>query len=549
MARPTGLLYAPQSMSAPHFFRLLGPFLLSPLCLLGLGAGNAAQEGAQKDPMDLRKAEQGGRVLKLTLEDSVRIALHQNLDLEAEKLATEVARHNARGSWGSFDALASLTLRASDAKTQGQSQIAGGTVIESDSKGLDGSLRLPFVSGGSVSISLNHTTSGTNSNIANLPDSTVDVLTVSLTQPLLRGAWKRYATTAQREQELALLRQNARQNQVRADLIQSVYNAYWDLVSAIEDTSVRKLAVERGEKQLEQDRKRLDLGAGTEVDVLQAETNVAQQEEALLRAGFSQREAEDNLRQLVFQNRRQLDTEDGIQADPEQAEPDTFLDQWDWPIEPLTQLPKVEAREYDWRVSFDRALEQRPELVQSRLEIDTAEVRYDSAYSGYLPQLDFNLSSSSTGFNEKAENSLKTAGSFGFPDNRISLDFSMPIGNRSARYALRAARVAIRQARLNYSRQELTVMSGVRAAVRDLIFRAEAVRAASKSAALATRQEQAEQLRMEIGLSTTFQVLEFQQTLAEANSALVLAQAAYAKALVGLQHAEGKLEIDGNDGR
>ena len=59
--------------------------------------------------------------------------------------------------------------------------------------------------------------------------------------------------------------------------------------------------------------------------------------------------------------------------------------------------------------------------------------------------------------------------------------------------------------------------------------------------AIAQRQLEAEETRMRIGLSTTFQVLEFQETLAEAKSTEVTARAAYAKARIKLTQSEGGL--------
>jgi len=77
--------------------------------------------------------------------------------------------------------------------------------------------------------------------------------------------------------------------------------------------------------------------------------------------------------------------------------------------------------------------------------------------------------------------------------------------------------------------------------VRDLVFSAEGVVAAQKSSDFADRQLAAEQARFREGLSTTFQVLEFQRDLATARSTLTVARAQYAKAVVSLQHAEGEL--------
>ena len=92
--------------------------------------------------------------------------------------------------------------------------------------------------------------------------------------------------------------------------------------------------------------------------------------------------------------------------------------------------------------------------------------------------------------------------------------------------------------------QELrTRMEEVRTAVRDVAFQTASVKAARETARLADEQLKAEQARHAIGLSTTFEVTEFQQTLAQARSDLVADRAGYAKSLAGLAYAEGRLEV------
>jgi outer membrane protein TolC len=133
--------------------------------------------------------------------------------------------------------------------------------------------------------------------------------------------------------------------------------------------------------------------------------------------------------------------------------------------------------------------------------------------------------------------------SFGtdFPTYTAVLSFDVPLFNRTARNARRGARVGLQSARLLYDDIEQGVVSDVRARVRDLNFQAKAVQAAHKSLELAQRQLQAEQARYREGLSTTFQVLQFQEDLAQALSAEKAARAAYARASAGLQRSEGWL--------
>lgn len=489
---------------------------LIPFLLFGLGYSASSQGGPSE------------RVLELTLDDALRIAVEHNLDLATQEIATDVARFNALGSWGAFDPLLTLNAGLSESEFQGSSSLSGGTVLEEDSESVSGSLALPLRTGGDLSLSYDRTNTRTNNQFAAFDVSTTDVATVALTQPLLRGAWSRYATATQREAEIAHAKERAREREVEARLRKGVYDAYWSLVSAEEQLAVRERAVELGREQLARENRRLEVGSGTEVDVLQAETNVAQQEEQRLRAQADLRAAEDVLRTLLFQSER--------------GEGEERLSSWDWPIRPTTPLPATRSDAvYDWMASFDRALGARAELEAARLEIDASEVRFSKTRSERRPRLDLELSSSSAGFGADPSDALDTALGWDFPTHRAGLIFSAPIRNQTARYAERAARAGVRSARLAYDKAELDVLAQVRSAVRDVSYQTEAVAAAQTSRELAERQLDAERARHDVGISTTFQVLQFQQDLAEALSAERAAQAAYAKALAALAHAEGDL--------
>ena len=357
-------------------------------------------------------------------------------------------------------------------------------------------------------------------------------LPISLTQPLLRGAWSRYATVDQRAAEIALERQVQREREMRARILLDVYNAYWDLVSSQDQLAVREIAVELGKQQLAQDQRRLEVGAGTEVDVLQSETNVAQQEELRLRADYTLRQARDTLRRMLAPR-------------PEPDRYQEYLEAWDWPIQTLTALPEGEKDiALDWRASLQSAIEHRPELAQRRLDIDSAEVNLQRATSQRLPQLDLDLRTSSAGFDTDPAEAFDKALGWDFPSSSAALTFGMPLWNRTARNAERAARASLRSTMLVYDRFEVDLLAEVRTTVNEVDKQRESVAAAIKSRTLAQRQLEAEETRQQVGLSTTFQVLQFQEDLAQALSTEVLAKASYAKAMALLAFVEGRLEED-----
>ena len=98
----------------------------------------------------------------------------------------------------------------------------------------------------------------------------------------------------------------------------------------------------------------------------------------------------------------------------------------------------------------------------------------------------------------------------------------------------------MRSARLlGYQHHELDAVAAVRRAVRDVQYEKEAVSAAEESLKLSRRQLEAEQARYAEGLSTTFQVLEFQQELIVAMMSEVNARVRLELALVALKESMG----------
>lgn len=500
-----------------------------PLFALALAFPESAQDPAPRETTTQGNGEEI-RVFELTLEDAMRIALRNNLALQIEELSTESAHYEALGSWGAFDPVYSLTASYDTSESQSTGSLSGGAVVRNDSLGYTTGLSIPFTTGGFFDLTLSHASDETNNSFAAFDVSTTDIITVALTQPLLKGAWKRFATTNQRLAEMNFEIQRQRERQMRQRVLLDVSNTYWDLVSTIEELGVRDIAVDLGQRQLDQDEKRLEVGVGTEVDVLQSETNVAQQDQLLLQAIFNLRTAEDNLRRILSRS----------------AEDDTeeLLDQWDWPIHPLTKLPQeVSVHVPDWRTSLHLAEEHRPELAQRRLDIDAAEIGVTQARSDWLPVLDLSANMTGVGFDSDPAEAFDTAASFDFPRQSVALTFRMPVFRRTARNRLRSSRAGLRSARLSYDSTELDVLAEVRAAVRDISYLGESVNAAVKSRSLAQRQLEAEKSRQRVGSSTTFQVLQFQEDLASALSVEVAARAAFAKALVKLEYAEGQLDI------
>jgi len=480
-----------------------------------------------QDPAPLEPAG-----MPLSLQDVVGLALDNNIGLRIDANAEEVQYYTHLGSWGSFDPLLSITGSYTDSQQPATTSLAGASVVESDTLGLNAQLQVPFRSGGRFDMGYDHSNTATNSTFSIDDTITNSSISLSYTQPLLRGAWSGYNTVEQQKAELRWRQAQARHRELRINLIRDVSQSYWDLVATREALAVQTETVALGEKQLAQNERRLEVGVGTEVEVLQAETNVATQMEVLLRSQTSVRAADDALKALIFAR---------AEGDDWQA----WFDWWDEPILPTTPLPEADLEALsmlDWASSLGTALSKRPELEQRRLDIEISELDLLKADSEEGPGLDATLGLSSTGADGQSSEAVQTAAGFDFPTASASLTYSAPLWNRAAENALAAARLGLRSSRLVYEQSETGILTEVRAAVRDSLYQAEAVKAAGTSYDLAQRQLDAEEARFEQGLSTNFQVLEYQQQLSQAKANLVAARVAYAKARTALARAEGRLE-------
>ncbi|MBN2308788.1 MAG: TolC family protein [Candidatus Hydrogenedentes bacterium] len=348
--------------------------------------------------------------------------------------------------------------------------------------------------------------------------------TLSLTQPLMRGRG--------RAANLAMVRRakNSRlsaEHQVEQQVMSSmseVIKAYWDLVGAVEQLKVREESLKNAELLLEINQRRLDIGVGAALEVLQAKAGVATRLSDLASARSQIMDAEDRLKQL-------LDMREEDMIVPVQ-------------IVPIDRPSLTEDLELDESISVQRALENRPEIRMAELEIDSAGIERKRASNDMLPQVDLSGSYYRGGRGGKTRDVFRGVEEERDMSYSISLSGSVPIPNRAARgnyhYALMTERQA--EQRLTKSKQEAA--ANVRMALRSVATNRTLIESNRQTVALQTTNVEAERKRRQLGVTTTYDVLKIQEDLATAQSQEVQAVISFQKALVDLQLAEGVILAD-----
>ncbi|MEC8493440.1 MAG: TolC family protein [Planctomycetota bacterium] len=493
-------------------------------------AGSEANSGASTDPIDERPGARtfpsradalGADATPMTLEQCLGMALSNNLGLERALIESEIAQFDAMSSWGAFDWVFDMRGAYTDSESEANTALAGADVVEQQDARVDLDLTKPFTWGGSFAFHFDTQQSRTNNAFFNAPELIQDNVRLSYTQPLFRGRGIEAQTAQQREAEIVEQQRREDRRGARQNLLHDVEVAYWELVAALQQLEVARSGLALGEEQVSREEARVRAGDGTEVDVLQARTEVATRTEALLQAENDVEQREDDLKRLMFAD-----------SDP---------DRWDRDIQPRSILPDAAERPDlpDWQRAYEVALSRRVEVRNARLSVDVSRVQLTRARNDRLHGLDLELIASSNGVDEKYPGALSDALEFRFPTYTVALNYNVPVQNRRATFAERAARERLRGSQVALEEAEITALADVRRALRDVNYRAEAVAAAAQSLRLARGQLDAEEKRFAADLTTTFEVLQFQQTLIEAASTRSRAGVEYAKALVGLKRAQG----------
>ena len=467
--------------------------------------------------------------LRLSLREAVVVALKNNLDIA---IAGYNPKINAEGiviEKAVFDPVFSLTADANRTVTPVATALAGATTDSKiQNRDLNASLTQRIPIGGSYTLSLTNNRFDTNSQFANPPNginpSYRTFLTLSVTQDLLKNFGPDVNTApikiARNNQAISVTQLRLQANKV----ITSVHNAYWNLVFAIENLEVQRRSL-RLAKDLEAlNRARVRAGVAAPVEVTQAEAQAAAQVQNVILAEKAVRDAEDQLKLII-------NIPDGERI-------------WARSITPADR-PPFEVAPVSMEASIQEALEKRPEYAEAKLTLQNNDINLRVAWNQLLPSLQLQGSLGLNGLNEIDKG---FGSSYSGPTGLTTGDFtswsaalvlSYPLGNRSARSAFIQAKLTDDQTRTSLLNLKRQIVSQVREAVRRIEANVQLVESTRAARALAEEQLRVEQKRLEAGVTTTFNVLQFQRDLAAAQAFEVQAITTYNQTLANLELVKG----------
>jgi outer membrane protein len=377
-----------------------------------------------------------------------------------------------------------------------------------------------------------------------------------LTQHLLQGfgfaANSRFISIAKNGRELSDV---AFRLQV-ITTVNQIQTMYWDLVYAYENARVQKESLAFAEKTLSDTKKQVEIGSLAPIEVVRAQSTVAQDQQALTIALTNLQ-----LEQLLMKNALSRTLRDQTLAGAEVIPTSTMELPESEPIQPTQDL-------------VIEALRHRADLVESRIQLNTTEISNRAVRNALLPSLDLfaYYGGSGLGGSQNPANVCSDptaqfgcatanpnpqlsqsplASPVGYsgtlnqlvnstaPDKGVGISLNIPLRNRAAQAVQIRSELEYQQAQMRLQQIENQISIEVRNAQFGVEQNRASVASAQAAMDYAKQSLDAEQKKYQFGTSTTTAVLQTQSALATAESTLMSAMAAYEKSRVELDRATG----------
>ena len=474
-----------------------------------------------------------GRLVRhLSVDEAGTLALEQNLDLRVERLNPLIQDLSIAQARSVYAPTLSTTLLTNNRNGPSISIFDGGEIKVTDrvlSDSVDVVQELPWA-GGRYSMSWDGSHRRTTNVFTSFNPVLRSNLNLAYTQPLLRNL----GIDGPRSQ-IAITRVNREISdiQLRRTLVQTqraVRYAYWGLVFAQSFLEVQRQSLELAEESLRNNRTRVEVGTIAPLDIVEAESEVARNEESVIIAEADVDRAEDQLRILIF--------------DPDVS------DFWSIQLQP-SDSPILQARTPDVNAAVRYALDNRTDLDTLDKNIQNTDTDIRFYRNQRLPDvnLQVNYSLSGVGGTEflRGEGFLgpitgTEQPSFGsalgdifsnaFPNWPVGVTVAYPLGTSAAKANLQRARLERTQADVTRRSLEVQIAADVRNAGRNVATNLQRVDATESARQLAELRLEAEQRRLEVGLSTSFLVFQAQRDLGSARNRYLQAILDYTRSLV-----------------
>jgi len=464
------------------------------------------------------------KLKELSLKDAIYYALKNNLQLQIQKKDTEYTWKTQRVNKSIFIPNLELALLNSETNEPSSDALSGADISTTKRLSLNFGVSQLTPLGGTLSLSIYNLRHESNSIYSTVNPYLYSRGTIELTQPLL----KNFGTLATKYQiYLSVNNRKISQLQLKQQIIDLIYNvesAYWELVYAHQNLEATKMSLERAKDLLEQNEIKVKVGTIAPLEKLSSQAEVARNESSLISAEQTIQTREEALKRILNMSKES------------------------YTIIP-TDSPKIRNVPVDFNEFILEALENRVDIQQAKLNLKNYNLGVKYYKNQRLPDLQlvaqyytigqggdqYELAPGTSPFDPDFDPNTDYIFVYGrniwgamkdvfkrlYKNYSIQLQLQMPLSFARENAELAQAKIDMKRGLLQLKDTENTIYSEVREIIKELESNRKLVEADKIALHLAEETLKAEEKKLSVGLSTNFEVLQYQQQFASAQTQLL----------------------------
>jgi len=432
----------------------------------------------------------------MTLDEAIALALRYNRTVESAYLGRIVEKFDLKVAQDEFRPDLFVSSSIAQAHTNRKDALA-------TNLGADLSLKIP--SGGQFELAWKQSVIDPWSIPAGGANND---LTFSFRQPLLKRGG---VDVNMASQVMAMRQEQTNIQNLKETLINTitgVIQTYRYFLLAKRSLEISQLSLERSKNLLQINKALLKAGRIAQVDIIQTETNLANQE-------LSYRRSKNALDRTRISLLRLLDIDRHSLIEP---------------VELLEVKPVYLEVEQLQQVAYDN----QPAYLKALLAHENANTQLLLAENNKLWELDIITHYNITGTSDSWLEAQKQAGHLDKGDYSVELSLRIPFGDLTLKRDVLAAKVTREQSQINLQELNENIQIDIQDAVRDINVKWEEVKLAQRVRELSKKQLEVELEKLKVNRSRNFEVVSLQDELVSAENGEVAAKIDYLNALTNL---------------
>lgn len=476
----------------------------------------------------------------LSLEECVLKTVKNNFGLAVEALAPEIADLSATLASEKFMPALSMNYNKQDTNSASYSFLDASETVSTLQNDYTFQISQVIPTGGNFSLSLYSYMTDTNRRATTINPRYGSTLRFSFSQPLLKDFGSKMS---RREIVFAENNRDISEKNFRRVLENTIYtveNAYWNFFYSIENLKVRRQSLKLAQELLEKNRAEIEAGTLPPIEILTAQADVATREADILEAEAMVKNSEDLLKTII-----------NLSAEVENADAVRIVP---------TDSPSVIRQDLSLEKALQLAMENRPELQATRIDLQNKELNLSYARNQLLPNLSLQASYWSPGVSGDqilyeggnaltgriigkipgaSSDALKDAFNFKYKNWSLAVTLSYPLSSLLSRAFHAQSKLSLDQARLKLKDQEQQIFLEIKTAVRAVQTNYQRVEAYRAARELAQKKLEAEEEKFKVGLSTNYFILQYQRDMASAQIMELKAIVDYNISIANLNRVQG----------